>query len=116
MIFQPGDLIFNGRYRVEGLAGQGAFGQAYHVTHLRLDAPRAIKVLRRDTPGVGRTIFQTAFCQPLTCFPSAAWLSEARPGNYYKAVYDSHIRGDGPEVPTWLDGNGIFAIRRRRHV
>ncbi|MBI2865638.1 MAG: protein kinase [Chloroflexi bacterium] len=58
MIFPAGDIILNGKYRVEELAGKGAFAEVYRVTHLRLNAPRALKVLRRDMPGVGSSDFQ----------------------------------------------------------
>jgi len=50
-LLRPGDHV--GRYRVEAFLGQGAFGQVYHVTQLGLNAPRAVKLLRRDMPGVG---------------------------------------------------------------
>ncbi len=54
---QPGELVLNGKYRVERLLDRGAFGEVYLVTHLALNASRAMKVLRRDTPGVGSTQF-----------------------------------------------------------
>ena len=56
MPFHPGDLLLN-KYRLEALIGQGAFAEVYHATHLALDAPRALKTLRRDAPGVGSTEF-----------------------------------------------------------
>ncbi len=57
MTLQPGELILNGKYRVERLLGRGAFGEVYLVTHLLLDAALAIKVLRKDAPGMGSTQF-----------------------------------------------------------
>ena len=54
MTYNQGDILLN-KYRIEALIGQGAFAQVYHATHLALDAPRALKVLRRDAPGVGST-------------------------------------------------------------
>ena len=59
MSHKPGTVLLN-KYRIEALVGQGAFGEVYHVTHLRLDAPRAIKVLRKDMPGVSSRMFETA--------------------------------------------------------
>ena len=54
MPYSPGDLLLN-KYRIESLIGQGAFAEVYHATHLALNAPRALKILRRDAPGVGTT-------------------------------------------------------------
>ena len=59
MSYQPGDIFLN-KYHVKSLVGQGAFGEVYHVTHLRLSAPRAVKLLRRDSPGIGSQDFQKA--------------------------------------------------------
>ena len=56
--YQPGDLVAGGKYRVEERIGAGAFGQVYRVRHLGLDGARALKVIRKDTPGVGSTSFQ----------------------------------------------------------
>ena len=53
---QPGQLILSGKYRVEAFLGQGAFAQVYRVHHLELKADRAVKVVSRDTPGVGSTV------------------------------------------------------------
>jgi len=59
MLYRPGDLLLN-RYRVEAFVGQGAFGEVYHVTHELTHAARAIKVLRRDMPGVGSEDYRKA--------------------------------------------------------
>jgi formylglycine-generating enzyme required for sulfatase activity/tRNA A-37 threonylcarbamoyl transferase component Bud32 len=57
MTYQPGDKLIE-KYRIERLLGQGAFGEVYLVTHLALGVPRAIKVLRRDAPGMGSSDYQ----------------------------------------------------------
>jgi len=51
MQYNAGEII-GGKYRVEKLVGEGAFGEVYLATHLKLNAPRALKVLSRETPGV----------------------------------------------------------------
>jgi len=53
---KPGDLILGHKYRVEEFLGQGAFAQVYCVHHLELKTDRAVKVVGRDTPGVGSTV------------------------------------------------------------
>ena len=57
MQLQPGQTILSSKYRVERLLGRGAFGEVYLTTHLQLNVARAVKVLLRDTPGVGSTEF-----------------------------------------------------------
>ena len=55
-MLQPGDTVLS-KYRIEALVGQGAFAHVYRATHLALNAPRALKILRRDAPGLGSTEF-----------------------------------------------------------
>ena len=57
MPFEPGDLILNHRYRLEALIGKGAYGVVYRAVHVELGVARALKVLRRDAPGVGSSDF-----------------------------------------------------------
>jgi len=54
-VFENGDLILEGKYLVERCLGRGAFAEVYLVTHVALNAPRAVKVLHRRAPGVGST-------------------------------------------------------------
>jgi formylglycine-generating enzyme required for sulfatase activity len=56
MLYQPGDVVL-GKYRVERFIGKGASAEVYLATHLELKAPRALKILSRDLPGVGTTAF-----------------------------------------------------------
>ena len=55
-MYKKGDILL-GKYRVESLAGRGTFGEVYQVIHPTLK-PRAIKVLRRDMPGVEKRDLQ----------------------------------------------------------
>jgi serine/threonine protein kinase len=52
MVFQPGTHILQDRYRIEAEIDHGSFGVVYRATYLKLNSPRAIKVLRRDMPGI----------------------------------------------------------------
>lgn len=54
MSYTQGVIILN-KYRIEELIGCGAFAEVYCATHLALNAPRAIKILRKDAPGLGST-------------------------------------------------------------
>ena len=52
MPYNPGDILFD-KYKVQTLLGKGAFGEVYLVTHKNLGVLRALKVLKRDAPGIG---------------------------------------------------------------
>ena len=54
MPYNTGDILLD-KYRIEEIIGKGAFGEVYRVTHLKLNALRALKVLRKDAPGLGST-------------------------------------------------------------
>ncbi len=44
-----------GKYQLHEELGRGGFATVYRATHLKLNAPRALKILRRDVPGLGST-------------------------------------------------------------
>jgi len=54
MPYTTGNILLD-KYRIEEQIGKGAFGEVYRVTHLKLNMPRALKVLGRDAPGLGST-------------------------------------------------------------
>lgn len=49
---------FLSQYRLDSLVGRGAFAEVYRATHLELKTIRAIKLLRRDAPGLGSRDFE----------------------------------------------------------
>ena len=53
------DLLLD-KYHIEKTLGQGAFGEVYLVTHRVLGVARAVKVLKRDTPGLGSRDYSEA--------------------------------------------------------
>ncbi|MBC8507278.1 MAG: protein kinase [Anaerolineales bacterium] len=56
MVIEKGDILL-GKYRVERLIGRGAFAEVYLAMHLELNSLRALKILRRDQPGLGEILF-----------------------------------------------------------
>ncbi len=57
MAYNSGDILLN-KYRIERLLGRGGFAEVYLATHLQLNAPRALKVLRKDAPGLGSSEYR----------------------------------------------------------
>ena len=57
MTLENGQHILKDVYVIEELLGRGAFGEVYRATHVKLNTSRAIKILRADAPGVGRSQF-----------------------------------------------------------
>ncbi len=57
MTYNTGDMLLK-KYRVQRLLGRGAFAEVYLAEHLQLNAPRALKVLRKDAPGLGSSEYQ----------------------------------------------------------
>lgn len=53
-LYKPGDILLQ-KYCIEALIGKGAFGEVYRVAHEKLKVTRAVKILRRDAPGIGST-------------------------------------------------------------
>jgi formylglycine-generating enzyme required for sulfatase activity/tRNA A-37 threonylcarbamoyl transferase component Bud32 len=60
-LYQPNEIILNGKYKIERLLGAGAFGEVYLATHLDLGVQRAIKVAHRIMPGFASSRFEEAF-------------------------------------------------------
>ena len=54
MSYKSGEKVL-GKYRIESLLGKGAFAEVYRAIHLELNTHRAIKILRKDAPGLGST-------------------------------------------------------------
>ncbi|MDO8970763.1 MAG: bifunctional serine/threonine-protein kinase/formylglycine-generating enzyme family protein [Saprospiraceae bacterium] len=57
MIFSRSQEIL-GRYRIDDLLGQGAFGEVYRARHQQLGVNRAIKVLHRRMTGVTEIVYR----------------------------------------------------------
>jgi serine/threonine protein kinase len=97
--FRPGNLL-DGRYRLDRIAGEGAFGVVYEAHHLALDTRVAIKLLRAEAAS-----------------PSAVgqFLSEARTLGALRhpaivRVLDAGVSDGKPYfVMEWCDGPTLAA-------
>jgi formylglycine-generating enzyme required for sulfatase activity len=93
MPFVNGDVLLD-KYRIERLLGQGAFGEVYLVTHLALGVPRAIKILRRDAPGVGNGDYQDVESRFRLEAQLGARLNSPSPHPHLLQVHDLHLAED----------------------
>jgi serine/threonine-protein kinase len=80
----PSSPLLSRRYRFESLIGEGAFARVYLVTHLELNVPRALKVLRRDERGVG----SEDFAEYITRFQLEARLGAQLDHPHVIRIYD----------------------------
>jgi eukaryotic-like serine/threonine-protein kinase len=93
MPYQSGEILLD-KYRIEALIGQGAFGEVYRVTHISLNVPRAVKILRRDAPGVGSTEYDDCKRRFLFEAQLGARLHMPTPQPHLLQVFNYEERGD----------------------
>lgn len=87
--YPPGTILYE-NYRVEAFLGRGSSGDVYKVTHLALNTLRAIKVFRRDTPGISANRFDEIRQR----FELEAQFGEYLKSPYLLQVYGVLIRDD----------------------
>ena len=90
MTYNPGDILLD-KYQIENLLGQGSFGDVYKVTHLGLSVTRAIKVLMRDAPGIGSTLYSDSQGRFQLEAKLGAKLNSPTPNPYLLQVHDVYI-------------------------
>ena len=90
-ILAKGDVI-DGKYRIEGLIGRGGMGAVYRARHLRLDALRAIKLMRTELAD------DDEFVQR---FHNEARLVESLRHANVVALYDYAMLDDGTKYIVW---------------
>ena len=57
MSYSPGSVLAH-KYRVQSMIGSGGFAEVYLAEHLELRTLRALKVLRKDTLGLGSSDYR----------------------------------------------------------
>ena len=90
MPYNLGDILLD-KYRIEKTLGQGAFGEAYLVTHLQLNVPRVVKVVRRDAPGIGSRDYAEVQTRFLLESRLGARLNSPIANPHLLQVFDCHI-------------------------
>ena len=90
-ILAKGDVI-DGKYRIEALIGRGGMGAVYRARHMRLDALRAIKLMRTELAD------DDEFVQR---FHNEARLVESLRHANVVALYDYAMLDDGTKYIVW---------------
>jgi serine/threonine protein kinase len=104
----PGDVVA-GRYRVEGVLGEGGFGAVYRATQLNLDRPVALKMLLPEALGN-----EEAFAR----FRREAELAQRLQHPNTVRLYDFGETDDGLPFIAWelLLGRPLDALLRDERV
>ncbi len=89
MSFQSGDILL-GKYRIDRFIAAGKFAEVYQATHLKLNAVYALKVLRRDGPGLG----SSDYGRWVERFRQEATLGAGLKSPYIVTVYDYEEQDD----------------------
>jgi len=113
MTFQTGDIIL-GKYRVESLIGEGAFGEVYRVRHLGLGVPRALKVLRKNTPGLGSKEFNQFLSRFQIEAQIGAQLNTPTPHPNLLQIHDNKVEGNLLVLEMEYAPGGSLADRLQR--
>ncbi|GAB4396531.1 MAG: hypothetical protein OHK0052_17930 [Anaerolineales bacterium] len=107
MFFKPDEIIFDGKYQIKKLVGEGAFAHVYLAEYLPLHQQRALKILRKDGAGVGSTEFDDYHQR----FRQEAQLGAQHKTPYLVEVYDFIQSGDTLALAMAYAPNGNLAQR-----
>ena len=114
MTYQPGDQLLD-KYRIEARIGQGAFGDVYRVLHTSLKVTRALKVLRRDAPGIGSTQYTNAQERFQLEAQLGARLNSPNANPNLLQVYDFHSSEDLIVLEMEYASGGSLAERLQKY-
>ncbi len=114
MPYDPGYPLLD-KYRIEKTLGQGAFAEVFLVTHLRLNVPRVVKVLRRDAPGMGSRDYAEIQARFLLEGQLGARLNKTKPNPRLLQIYDSYIDENLSLLEMEYAAGGSLAQRIQNH-
>lgn len=110
-VLEPGTIV-GGKYRIDGLLGTGGMGIVLSATHLELDAPVAIKVVRDDFAAneaiVSRLLFEARAVARMQSVHVVRVLDVARLPNGAPYVVMEKLRG--ADMAALLERRGTIPV------
>ncbi|HYQ41980.1 MAG TPA: serine/threonine-protein kinase [Polyangiaceae bacterium] len=105
--FAPGTIVGN-KYRIDGCLGEGGMGVVLSATHLELDAPVAIKVVREEFAGsqemVERVLFEARAVARMRSNHVVRVLDVARLDSGCPYIVMEQLQGEDLGLALWEKG------------
>jgi serine/threonine-protein kinase len=108
MQLAPGAIV-GGKYRIDGFLGAGGMGVVLSATHLELDAPVAIKIVRDDLAKDERIVSRLLF--------EARAAARMRSAHIVRVLDVAHLDSGAPYiVMEYLEGSDLHSVLAERGV